>query len=103
MHLIVYIFPLKDFTLIFFFYPSIANLSGKTDLHCATKILHFPLSCGNLPIYVGFLIETFKYMCRWVGGRITEVLRIFIAIKRCNCLILICKKNCIKPVEPHLV
>lgn len=57
MHLIVYIFPLKDFALnfflFFFFYPSLADLSGKTDLHCAAKILHFPVSldCGDLPIY----------------------------------------------------
>lgn len=43
VHLTVYIFPLKDLALIilFFFYRSLANLSGKTDLHCAAKILRF--------------------------------------------------------------
>lgn len=63
VHLIVYIFPLKDFALnlIFFFNPSLADLGGKTDPHCAAKILHFPVSLELWQFTnLVFLMETFK-------------------------------------------
>lgn len=44
VHLIVYIFPLKDFALNLIFYLNLSNFSGKRDLHCAAKILHFPVN-----------------------------------------------------------
>lgn len=46
VHLIVYIFPLKDFALNLFFFAQVLQISvaKQTCTDCTAKILHFPVS-----------------------------------------------------------
>lgn len=45
VHLIVYIFPLKDFALNLIFFTQVLQiLVARQTLDCAAKILHFPVN-----------------------------------------------------------